>query len=124
MDSQPPDQPPDHPPIAEQLKQVVDDLDLEGKVQAAVGAVGQYVHDHREAIDGAISQAASRLDGQTGGRFSGQLGRLQEQLAAGVASLAEHRPATPEPPPIEPPVIDPAIDQADQPDQGESPGSP
>jgi hypothetical protein len=89
-------------PVTDQLKQALDEMDLEGKVKAAaaaaedvlfrgLGIAGQYVHERRDGIEAFIDRAASGLDAQTGGRFSGPVGELRDQLSAGVASLAERR---------------------------------
>ncbi len=89
-------------PVTDQLKEALDELDLEGKVKAAaataedalfrgLGIAGQYVHERRDGIEALLDRAASGFDAQTGGRFSGPVGELRDQLSAGVASLAERR---------------------------------
>jgi len=92
----------DETPLSDQIKKVVEELDLEGKAKAAaaaaedvvfrgVGMAGQYVHDHRADIEGFLERASAAVDSQTGGRYAEQVGRLHEQLSAGVASLADRR---------------------------------
>ncbi len=92
----------DEKPISDQLKQAIDELDLENKVKAAaaaaedalyrgLGAAGQYVHERRDGIEAFLDRAATGIDEQTGGRFSDQVGGLRDSLSAGVASLADKR---------------------------------
>jgi hypothetical protein len=92
----------DERPISDQIKQVVDDLDLENKVKAmasaaedavfrGLGMAGQYVHERRDGIEAFIDRATTGLDERTGGRYADQVGHLREQLTAGVASLADRR---------------------------------
>jgi hypothetical protein len=96
----------DETPISDQLKKVVDDLDLERKVKEAAAAAeqavlrgleatGSYLRDHRGDIEGFIDRAGAAIDRQTSGRYADQVGQVQSQLTAGVASLAdrEWRPA-------------------------------
>jgi hypothetical protein len=92
----------DEKPVSDQLKQAIDEMDLEGKVKAAaaaaedavfrgLGVAGQYVHERRDGIEAFLDRAVSGFDARTGGRFSGPVGELRDQLSAGVASLAERR---------------------------------
>lgn len=117
-------------PISEQLKRAVEELDLERRLQSAaaaaedavfrgVGLAGQFVHDHRADIEGFLDRATSAVDGQTGGRYADQVGKVREQLSAGVASLADRRwtPVPddaaeldpPAPPSADPPPVDPDL---------------
>jgi hypothetical protein len=93
----------DQKPIGDQIKQALDDLDLEAKMKAAaaaaedalyrgLGAAGQYVHERRDDIESFLDRAATGIDQQTGGRFSDQVGGLRDSLSASVASLADKRP--------------------------------
>jgi hypothetical protein len=95
----------DEKPIGEQLKQTLEELDLENRVKAAaaaaedalyrgLGAAGQYVHERRGGIEAFLDRAATGIDEQTGGRFTGPVGELRDSIAAGVASLADRRPMT------------------------------
>jgi hypothetical protein len=92
----------DQKPIGDQIKQALDEMDLEAKVKAAaaaaedalyrgLGAAGQYVHERRDDIESFLDRAATGIDQQTGGRFSDQVGGLRDSLSAGVASLADKR---------------------------------
>jgi hypothetical protein len=128
----------DDTPISDQLKKVVDDLQLESKVRDAAVAAEQavlrgmeatsaYLREHRDGIEGFLDRASSAVDGPTGGRFSEQVGQVRHQLSAGLASLADRQwrpldapPALPEA--VEGPDIpDVSLDESDQPDQPDQP---
>jgi hypothetical protein len=92
----------DETPFSDQVKKVVDELDLEGKVKAAaaaaedvmfrgLGVAGQFVHERRDGIESFLDRAVSGIDEQTGGRYAEQVGSLRDQLSASVASLADRR---------------------------------
>jgi hypothetical protein len=92
----------DERPITEQLKQVVDDLQLEDRVKEAAAAAeeavlrgleatGSYVRDHRADIEGFIERATATLDRQTSGRFAEQVEQVRSQLTAGVAGIADRQ---------------------------------
>ncbi len=92
----------DETPISDQLKKVVDDLDLEGKVKDAAAAAeqavlrgleatGTYLRDHRSDIEGFIDRAGAAIDRQTAGRYADQVEQVRSQLSAGVASLADRQ---------------------------------
>ena len=125
----------DEKPVSDQLKQAIDEMDLEGKVKAAaaaaedavfrgLGVAGQYVHDRRDGIEAFLDRAVSGFDAQTGGRFSGPVGELRDQLSAGVASLAERRftPVPDDASELEAPETTPP-DVPDAPDVPDDPGS-
>ena len=92
----------DETPISDQLKKVVDDLDLEGRVKEATAAAeqvvlrgleatGSYLRDHRADIEGFIDRAGAAMDRQTAGRYADQVEQVRSQLSAGVASLADRQ---------------------------------
>ena len=101
----------DDKPMTDQLKQVVDDLQLEERVREAatateqavlrgLDATGSYLRDHRADIEGFIERATTAIDRQTSGRFADQVDQMRSQLTAGVAGIAERRltnPPDPEP---------------------------
>ncbi len=130
----------DETPISDQLKQVIEELDIEGKARAAasaaedavfrgVGMAGQYVHEHRTGIEDFLDRATAAVERQTGGRYAEQVGRVREQLSAGVASLADRRwtPIPDDAAELEAPDIDlqAGDPQADDPHPGDpQPGDP
>ena len=89
-------------PISDQIKQVVDDLQLEERVKEVAAAAeeavlrgleatGSYVRDHRADIEGFIDRAGAAIDRQTSGRFARQVEEVSNQLTAGVASIADRQ---------------------------------
>jgi hypothetical protein len=118
----------DERPISDQIKQVVDELQLEERVKDAAAtaeqavlrgldATGSYLRDHRNDIEGFLDRASAAIDRQTSGRFAEQVEQVRAQLTAGVASLADREwtrepaglepPASQEAPRLEPPAGDP-----------------
>ena len=90
----------DETPLSDQIKKVVDDLDLENKVRDAAAAAeqvvvrgleatGSYLREHRGDIEGFLERAVGAIDRQTGGRYADQVEQVRGQLVAGVASLAD-----------------------------------
>ncbi len=90
----------DETPLSDQIKKVVDDLDLENKVRDTAAAAeqvvvrgleatGSYLREHRGDIEGFLERAVGAIDRQTGGRYADQVEQVRGQLVAGVASLAD-----------------------------------
>ena len=126
----------DETPISDQLKKVVDDLDLESKVQEATAAAeqavlrgleatGSYLRDHRADIEGFFERAGAAIDRQTSGRYAGQVEQVRGQLTAGLASLADRQwaPRDREPDELEAPEVSAALDSPDVTAPEERPGS-
>jgi hypothetical protein len=126
----------DETPISDQLKKVVDDLDLETKVKDATAAAeqavlrgleatGSYLRDHRADIEGFIERTGAAIDRQTSGRYADQVEQVRSQLSAGVASLADRRwlPADSPPEAIETPDLPQALDSPEVTAPEERPGS-
>ncbi len=122
----------DETPLSDQIKKVVDDLDLENKVRDATAAAeqvvvrgleatGSYLREHRGDIEGFLERAVGAIDRQTGGRYADQVEQVRGQLVAGVASLADREWGVQTPPP---PAELPAADVApvDEPPAPEQPG--
>jgi pyruvate dehydrogenase E2 component (dihydrolipoamide acetyltransferase) len=115
----------DETPLSDQIKKVVDDLDLETKVRDAAAAAeqavvrgleatGSYLREHREGIEGFLDRAVGAIDRQTGGRYADQVEQVRGQLVAGVASLAERDwgEQTPAPPAELPAADEASADEA------------
>ena len=126
----------DETPISDQLKKVVDDLDLESKVKEATAAAeqavlrgleatGSYLRDHRADIEGFFERAGAAIDRQTSGRYADQVEQVRGQLAAGVASLADRQwaPLDRQPDELEAPEVAVALDSPDVTAPEERPGS-
>jgi hypothetical protein len=114
----------DEKPISDQLKQVVDELDLEGKVKEATAAAeqavlrgldatGAYLRDHRSDIEGFIERATAAIDRQTSGRYADQVEQVRSQLVGGMASIADRSWNAVGP--AEPAGLPPATDAPDVP---------
>jgi hypothetical protein len=108
----------DDTPLSDQLKRVVDDLQLESKVREATAAAeqavlrgleatGAYLREHRDGIEGFLDRASSAIDGPTGGRFAEQVGQVRYSLSTGIARLADRqwRPSGAPPEAIERPDV-------------------
>ena len=89
--------------INETLKQKVDDLDLdrrlnEASVQAeqalkrALDAAAEYAHEHRDDFDRLLTRVSTSIDERTEGKYADKVTRVREQLDRGVERLAERRP--------------------------------
>ena len=124
----------DETPLSDQIKKVVDDLDLETKVRDAAAAAeqavvrgleatGSYLREHRDGIEGFLDRAVGAIDRQTGGRYAVQVEQVRGQLVAGVASLADREwgVQTPAPPAELPAPGEAPVDEAparEDPDDG------
>ncbi len=126
----------DETPISDQLKKVVDDLDLETKVKEATAAAeqavlrgleatGSYLRDHRASIEGFIERAGAAIDRQTSGRYADQVEQVRSQLSAGVASVADRQwiPVDSPPEELEAPDLPQALDSPGVTAPEERPGS-
>jgi len=86
--------------INETLKQKIDELDLDkrlneltGQAETALnraldGASG-YARDHRSDLDRWVQRATETLEERTGGRYSDKVARVRDGLSDGVSRLAE-----------------------------------
>jgi ElaB/YqjD/DUF883 family membrane-anchored ribosome-binding protein len=90
--------------INETLKQKIDELDLDRRlndlvVQAeqtlhrAVETAGDYAHEHREDVDRVLTRMSERIDQRTEGKYADQVSKVRQQVVLGVEKLAEKRPS-------------------------------
>ena len=97
--------------ITEQLKQLLDELeierhvkeaavDLERAVTTGVERVGGLAHERRTDIEGWLDRVSSAVNDRTEGRYADQVAAVRDQIGSGVERLAEQRqpPAPPAPP--------------------------
>ena len=95
--------------ITEQLKQLIDELEIERHVKEAavdleravvtgVEKAGSLAHERRSDIEGWLDRVASAVNERTEGRYADQLAGVREQIESGVDRLAEHRAEPPAPP--------------------------
>jgi hypothetical protein len=90
--------------INETLKQKIDELDLdrrlnEASVQAeqalkrALDAAAEYADEHRDDIDRLLTRVSTSIDERTEGKYADQVTKVRAQLDRGVEKLAERRPS-------------------------------
>jgi hypothetical protein len=88
--------------INETLKQMIDELDLdrrlnEASVQAehalhrALDTAADYAHEHRDDLDRLLTRLSASIDERTEGKYADQVTKMREQLDRGVEKLAERR---------------------------------
>ena len=88
--------------IADELQQLIADLDVERRVTEAASdleraaamlaqRVGTLAAERRDDVDGWLARAGQVIDDGTDGRYADSVARLREQLIACLDRLAEHR---------------------------------
>jgi hypothetical protein len=113
--------------LSDDVKKVLDDLEVEKRLQEAsraidrhagqaVQAVGGYVAAREDELGELIERTAGQVDERTEGRWTEQIDKVRAGLHTGVAKLAEKKPgeelATTEPAEPAEPV------EPDEPTQG------
>lgn len=92
--------------INENLKKMIDDLDLDRRVnefvgqtetflQGAVEKVGEFAHEHRDDVDRALDKISAQIDERTEGKYAEQVGKVRGQVEQGLSKLTERRPEDP-----------------------------
>ena len=90
--------------INETLKQKIDELDLdrrlnEASVQAeqalhrALDTAAEYADEHRDDIDRLLTRLSTSIDERTEGKYAEKVTKVREQLDRGVERLAGRRPS-------------------------------
>jgi hypothetical protein len=90
--------------INETLKQKIDELDLDRRLneavvqaeKAAVRAVetaADYAHEHRDDVDRLLTRVSTSIDERTEGKYAEKVTSVRAQLERGVDKLAERRRA-------------------------------
>lgn len=88
--------------INETLKQKIDEIDLDRRVnEAAVTAekvmhravetAAGLAHDHRDDVERVLDRVTASIEERTEGRYSDRVDRLRHQLETGLDRLAERR---------------------------------
>ena len=88
--------------INETLKQKIDELDLdrrlnEASVQAeqvvrrALDTAAEYAREHRDEVDRLLTRVSTTIDERTDGKYADKVTKVREQLDRGVERLAERR---------------------------------
>jgi uncharacterized protein YydD (DUF2326 family) len=89
--------------INETLKQKIDELDLDRRVnelaeqaevwmKRAVETAAGFAHEHLEDVDRALDKVSEQIDQRTDGKYADQVGRVRGQVELGLTKLAERRP--------------------------------
>lgn len=89
--------------INETLKKIVDDLDLDRRVNEfvvqteallnrAVDTAADYAHEHREDVDRALDRITAQIDERTDGKYAEHVGKVRGQVELGLIRLADRRP--------------------------------
>ncbi len=92
--------------INETLKNMIDDLDLDRRVNEFVGQaetllkgavekVGDFAHEHRDDVDRALDKISAQIDERTEGKYADQVGKVRGQVEQGLSKLTERRPEDP-----------------------------
>ena len=89
--------------INETLKQKIDELDLDARLnefsdraeqafKRALDKAAEYAHEHRDDVDRLLTRASTSIDERTEGKYADKVTKVREQLDRGVERLAERRP--------------------------------
>jgi len=90
--------------INETLKQKIDELDLDRRLneaseqaeqvlRRALDTAAEYAREHRDDVDRLLSRVSTTIDERTDGKYADKVTKVREQLDRGVERLAERRPA-------------------------------
>lgn len=88
--------------INETLKQKIDDLDLDRRINElaqhaeqlvvrAIDTAADYASEHRDDMDRLLTRATTAIDERTDGRYADKVSKVRDQLDRGVEKLAERR---------------------------------
>jgi ElaB/YqjD/DUF883 family membrane-anchored ribosome-binding protein len=92
--------------INETLKNIIDELDLDRRVNEFVGqtetllkraveTAADFAHEHRDDVDRALDRITAQIEDRTDGRYADQVGKVRGQVEIGLTRLAERRPEDP-----------------------------
>ena len=95
--------------ISETLKQKIDELDLDRRLneavengeqllRRAVETAGDLAHDHRDDVDRVLDRLTGSIEDRTDGRYTTRIEQVRDSLDAGLGRLADRRsdgPGTP-----------------------------
>ena len=88
--------------INETLKQKIDELDLDTRlnevvdqaeraVQRGLATAADLAHEHRDDVDRALDRISASIDGRTEGKYAEQVGKVRGKVELGLQKLAERR---------------------------------
>ncbi len=89
--------------INETLKQKIDELDLDRRVnelteqaehvvRRGLDSAAEYAHEHQDDVDRLLTRVSTSIDERTEGKYADKVTKVREQLERGVSKLAERRP--------------------------------
>jgi hypothetical protein len=89
-----------NPTITDTLKQKLDELEVERRLEEAVkvaeqamlkavAALSGYAKQHEAEIHGWLDKAGATIDDKTQGKYAGQVAQVKDQVRRGVATLAD-----------------------------------
>jgi ElaB/YqjD/DUF883 family membrane-anchored ribosome-binding protein len=89
--------------INEKLKEMIDELDLDRRVNEFVGqaetflrraveTAGHYAEEHRDDVDRVLDKLSTQIDERTDGKYADKVVKVRGQVEQGLAKLAERRP--------------------------------
>ena len=90
--------------INETLKQKIDELDLDRRLneaseqaeqvlRRALDTAAEYAREHRGDVDRMLARVSTTIDERTDGKYADKVTKVREQLDRGVERLAERRPS-------------------------------
>ena len=90
--------------INETLKQKIDELDLDRRlnelaaqaeqaVNRAIDTAADYAHEHRDDVDRLLTRVSATIDERTDGKYADKVTKVREQVDRGVGKLADRRPS-------------------------------
>ncbi len=89
--------------INQTLKQLVDDLDLDRRLnglveqaeegyQRAVASAGEYTHEHLDEVERLLDRVSEKIEERTDGKYADRVVQVRTRLIEGAARLADRRP--------------------------------
>ncbi len=89
--------------INETLKQKIDDLDLDRRLNdfteqaeqaanRALDTAGGFAREHRDDVERLLDRVSTTIEKRTDGKYADKVNRVREQVERGVGRLAERPP--------------------------------
>lgn len=99
-------------PITDNLKQKLDELEIERHVTEAAAEIertvvevvqkaGSLTHERRGDIEGWLDKATQAINERTDGRYADQVSGVRSTIESGVGKLADQRPGPRVAPPLD-----------------------
>ncbi|MCW2806967.1 MAG: hypothetical protein JWQ93_922 [Marmoricola sp.] len=92
--------------INETLKKMIDELDLDRRVndmveqaetmlKRAVETAAGFAHEHRDDVDRTLDRITAQIDERTDGKFADHVDKVRGKVELGLEKLTERRPEDP-----------------------------